>query len=110
MLQDYEHNESFCSEKEKVELSRTLQTNLHSDDVNLCRICFSELLTDDNPLISPCRCSGSLKYIHLDCLRTWLSRKENVKTSVNVISYSWKAFHCELCKSEYNDRILLNGR
>jgi hypothetical protein len=62
-----------------------------------------------NPLISACKCAGSLKYIHIECLRTWLSRKENVRTSSNVISYSWKAFHCELCKSEYTDRILHNG-
>ena len=57
-------------------------------------------------MISPCKCSGSLKYIHLECLRTWLSRKENVKSTAAVISYSWKAFHCELCKSEYTDRIV----
>jgi len=23
----------------------------------------------------------------------------------NVTSYSWRAYHCELCKSEYQDRI-----
>lgn len=61
-------------------------------------------------MISPCKCSGSLKVIHLECLRTWLSRKENVKTTANVISYSWRAFHCELCKSEYNDKLNLNGK
>lgn len=47
----------------------------------LCRICFAENNTSENPLISVCKCAGSLKYIHLECLRTWLSRKENVKTS-----------------------------
>ena len=67
-------------------------------------------MTGDNPLITPCKCSGSLKFIHLECLRIWLSRKENVKQSAYVISYSWKAFHCELCKSEYNERIFLDGR
>lgn len=36
----------------------------------MCRICFSEE-TDpkSNPLISPCKCSGSMGMIHLDCLR-----------------------------------------
>lgn len=79
-------------------------------DQNLCRICFSEFFTGDNPLISPCKCSGSMKHIHLECLRTWLSRKENVKTSQHVVSYSWRAFNCELCKTEYNDRISVGGR
>lgn len=27
-----------------------------------------------------------------------------------MISYSWKAFHCELCKSEYTDKFLHEGR
>jgi len=74
------------------------------DNQLMCRICFSELETELNPLISPCKCSGSLKHIHINCLRTWLSRKENVLTSNAVISYSWKAFHCELCKTEYADK------
>ncbi len=43
------------------------------------------------------------------CLRQWLSRKENVKTGNAVVSYSWRAFHCELCKSEYNDKITIEA-
>jgi len=35
-----------------------------------CRICF-EPETSDNPLIAPCRCTGSSKYIHEKCLNTW---------------------------------------
>ena len=31
--------------------------------------------TDSNPLIQPCLCSGSLKYIHLDCLRQWIGTR-----------------------------------
>lgn len=80
--------------------------------VNQCRICFSDANNDpENPLISPCKCSGSMKAIHIGCLRIWLSRKENVKSSgPNVTSYSWRAYHCELCKSEFQDRIYVNGR
>jgi len=51
-----------------------------------------------------------MKFIHLECLRIWLSRKENVKNSTYVTSYSWKAFHCELCKSEYKDRITVDNK
>eukprot|EP00347_Sterkiella_histriomuscorum_P013486 403364531 len=103
--------QSFTSQKDQEELHKTMYSNKQpSENQNLCRICFSELFTDQNPLISPCKCSGSMKFIHLECLRTWLSRKENVKTSNNVISYSWRAFHCELCKSEYNDKVVVEGK
>lgn len=44
--------------------------------------------------------------VHLICLRTWLQRKENVKNAgPNVTTYTWRAYHCELCKSEYQDRV-----
>ena len=35
-----------------------------------CRICLEDE-TDIDKLIAPCRCSGSSKYVHLDCLQTW---------------------------------------
>ena len=37
---------------------------------NMCRICFSEEQDEvDNPLISPCKCAGSMASVHLGCLR-----------------------------------------
>jgi len=36
----------------------------------LCRFCFEEG-DEENPLLSPCNCSGGQKYIHLNCLRKW---------------------------------------
>ena len=35
-----------------------------------CRICFEEV-EDRATLIVPCRCSGSSKYVHRDCLEQW---------------------------------------
>jgi len=64
-----------------------------------------------NPMLSPCKCSGSMRSVHLLCLRTWLSRKENIKAAgPTVISYNWRAYHCELCKSEISDRVEVEGR
>lgn len=37
----------------------------------MCRICFDGEETPDNPLISPCRCSGGSRYIHRGCLKQW---------------------------------------
>lgn len=50
---------------------------------------------------------GSIHVIHFLCLKTWLSRKEIVKVTGEdqVITYSWRAFHCELCKGKYSDNI-----
>ncbi len=40
----------------------------------LCRVCFcgtEPALKASGHLISPCNCTGSVRYIHLHCLRTW---------------------------------------
>ena len=34
-----------------------------------CRICYCGV--DQGPLFQPCRCSGSIKYIHIKCLDKW---------------------------------------
>lgn len=41
----------------------------------------------DEPLFYPCKCSGSIKYVHQDCLMEWLSHSQKK--------------HCELCKTPF---------
>ena len=36
-----------------------------------CRICMDGLDDSDLPLISPCLCRGSLRYVHAGCLNRW---------------------------------------
>lgn len=40
-----------------------------------CRICLDEgnEFDEKNPLISPCKCAGTMRYIHAECLTTWLN-------------------------------------
>ena len=34
-----------------------------------CRICLDdEYDAETNPLLTPCKCSGTMKYIHIKCL------------------------------------------
>ncbi|XP_067145385.1 E3 ubiquitin-protein ligase MARCHF6 [Centruroides vittatus] len=53
---------------------------------DICRVCRSEG-APDRPLYHPCICTGSIKYIHQECLLQWLkySRKE----------------YCELCNHRF---------
>ena len=72
-----------------------------------CRFCFQEEQTEENPLLSPCECIGSGQLIHFVCLKTWLARKEVVRFNADdqVVTYSWKAFHCEICKAKYRETM-----
>ncbi|KAF3703520.1 E3 ubiquitin-protein ligase MARCH6 [Channa argus] len=57
-----------------------------AEEADICRVCRSEG-TPDKPLYHPCVCTGSIKFIHQECLVQWLkhSRKE----------------YCELCKHRF---------
>lgn len=56
----------------------------------ICRICL-ETQTTENPLIVPCKCAGTVGYIHESCLKVWLISKE---LNLNKV-------RCELCKTKY---------
>jgi E3 ubiquitin-protein ligase DOA10 len=43
-------------------------------------------------------CSGTMKTIHVDCLREWLNSKRSKKAGNNITTYCWKQIECELCK------------
>ena len=72
-----------------------------------CRICYLEEETEINPLIQPCLCSGSLKYIHLECLRKWIGTRNwtQIENNENVCIYLIKEVDCELCKNKLPDYI-----
>ena len=46
-----------------------LEDELEGDVCRICR-CGGEA---DNPLFYPCACSGSIKFVHQDCLLQWLN-------------------------------------
>ncbi|KAG1770200.1 hypothetical protein EDD22DRAFT_866585 [Suillus occidentalis] len=46
-----------------------------AEEQDTCRIC-SAPSDSDQPLFYPCKCSGTIRYIHQDCLTTWLSHSK----------------------------------
>ena len=82
----------------------------------VCRICYGEDSNDENPLISPCICKGSTKYIHYLCLKNWLNAKieeekseDSTQTMSDCITYNRKEISCELCKEQFPDYIIHNN-
>jgi hypothetical protein len=43
------------------------------EEERFCRFCFENESAEDNPLISPCHCTGTQKYVHKECLNSWQS-------------------------------------
>ena len=82
----------------------------------ICRICYQE--EDDillNPLIRPCKCSGSMRYIHLKCLLHWLKSRTSNSQIINHSNENFNAYflnqrtECELCKQLFPDYIKHNN-
>jgi hypothetical protein len=67
----------------------------------ICKICFRTDSDVQDPLISPCKCSGSMGYIHYKCLKQCITMKINTKIGENFIFFVWKNFECEICLKEY---------
>jgi hypothetical protein len=79
-------------------------------DVPSCRFCWSSTTELGNPLISSCKCAGTVRFIHYNCLKNWLDAKKNMKQSENFVSIFWKSFECEICKKAYPLMIKSNDK
>lgn len=66
-----------------------------------CRICLGEEDDEGNKLISPCKCAGTTKYIHKECLQEWLNSKRVTRELKYSIIYVFKVSQCELCKNNF---------
>merc|ERR1719203_819481 len=66
----------------------------------LCRICLLEGPGEDDPLITPCQCRGSIEFVHLGCLRHWIRGRLNLSDAPGG-SYFYRPLACELCKTIY---------
>ena len=73
----------------------------------ICRICLSEEgFEEDNPLVFPCKCSGSVKNIHIKCLKQWIRSQTYIRQTQYSTSIIWKTFECELCHTTFPSYFL----
>ncbi|KAM7142969.1 E3 ubiquitin-protein ligase MARCHF1 isoform 2-T2 [Molossus nigricans] len=57
-----------------------------SNNMKVCRICHCEG-DEESPLITPCRCTGTLRFVHQSCLHQWIKSSDTRC--------------CELCKYDF---------
>ena len=59
----------------------------------VCRICFGEAFEGGTGrLISPCLCSGSMRYVHTSCLNEWRAASANARSLAQ----------CDYCHYQYD--------
>eukprot|EP01101_Sappina_pedata_P001636 TRINITY_DN11717_c0_g1_i1.p1 TRINITY_DN11717_c0_g1~~TRINITY_DN11717_c0_g1_i1.p1 ORF type:complete len:220 (-),score=40.34 TRINITY_DN11717_c0_g1_i1:65-724(-) len=106
-----------------------------------CRICLSPTLSDSqqttncdsscippvstaqpsDSLVSPCSCTGSMRFVHLGCLQNWLRYRSHQTSASQELTNSgdgheecYRIFRivnqrCEVCKGRYKLRYLLRN-
>jgi hypothetical protein len=65
----------------------SLGSSQDSQEVRECRICQEEASVEDGPLVAPCLCAGSMRFIHPRCLQRWINEKGDAV--------------CEVCKHAF---------
>lgn len=98
----------FGYEEPRVSSGLTLACSFDQGNNQSCRICLSDSHTLQDPLISPCQCTGSVQFLHVNCLREWLKTKLESSASGKSTVYTWTSPHCELCKGEFPLTISMN--
>ncbi|NXL25051.1 MARH7 ligase, partial [Setophaga kirtlandii] len=78
---------------QKIKESLLLEDS-EDEEGDICRICQMSSASSDNLLIEPCKCTGSLQYVHQECMKKWLQSKINSGSSLEAVTT------CELCKEK----------
>ena len=96
-------------DEEKRQSSLRTSTNIKTDSVDkpVCYMCFDEEDTEENPMITPCKCTGDTAYVHVECLRKW----HTAEADNQICFLSSVDATCSVCKSTFkSDFKLKDGR
>jgi hypothetical protein len=96
-----EEDDKVANEIEEGPIDIKTNDDQPQDEGDVCRICLSNTNCKENPLFSPCKCGGTMKFIHHFCLKSWLNLKLVQQNTPEINSYFWRTFECEICKTIY---------
>ena len=70
-------------------------------------MCFDDEDTSENPMITPCKCLGDTRYVHVNCLRKW----HTAEADNQICFLSSVDATCSVCKTSFrSDFKLKDGR
>ena len=80
------------SSRQPAEEKRSEESTAQED--HECRVCRSDA-EPGRPLFAPCLCSGSISYVHQDCLEEWLNHSKKDKCELCGTKYKFTALYAE---------------
>lgn len=92
---------------ENSEDSVSSEEHTENEEDPVCYMCFDDENKEDNPLITPCKCRGDTRYVHVNCLRKW----HTAEADNQICFLSSVDATCSVCKSTFkSDFKLKDGR
>lgn len=81
--------------------------HISGTDAPVCYMCFDDENSAENPLITPCKCRGDTRFVHVNCLRKW----HTAEADNQICFLSSVDATCSVCKSTFkSDFRLKDGR
>jgi len=85
------------NERDQPETGTTATTNIHNNDTSSSDVLLCTVIKNhpyrENPLLAPCQCTGSMRFVHYLCVEQWRCRSRHPAAR--------NGLNCETCKSPY---------
>ncbi|KAJ3174716.1 E3 ubiquitin-protein ligase march7 [Geranomyces variabilis] len=77
------------------------------EEAEICRVCRGPA-TPEQPLHYPCKCSGSMRYVHQDCLEQWLQHSRKKQCEICNYPFSFTSIYSEHAPERISIPFFLN--
>ncbi len=74
-------------EEEFLNLPEDIENLSFNREIPFCRFCWVNDTSEENPLLSSCKCRGGVQYVHFTCLKDWVKTKRVTKEQPHITSY-----------------------
>lgn len=85
------HGRACCDAVDMLQVEALLLGGQAAAPEHLCRVCFDSAVAPGDRLLAPCRCRGTMKYVHASCLDEWRAKSRRAES----------ARMCEQCGTAY---------
>lgn len=94
----YEKEKSFHHVPDFIKEELDSCVKMKSLSLHECRICLQNSVESDKEMRCVCSCQGSVKYVHLECLKEWILCTIKNKKEEEIQEMEENGLKCELCK------------
>ncbi len=84
--------------------------NTEPNETHYCRICYQKEINKNDPLICPCKCYGSMKFVHLSCLKNNINLKIHKKHDKHYDMYLFQNYNCEICLATFPKYLIIKNK